>query len=219
MAGQLITRHPYSGSWRTLHPGVDRLAFTTGLCRLRTPFGDDLGVGQPVAWANGVLINRSTCCEDHMLVKAEWWRVARLVEYWPVKDAVLPGVAADRLWMSATAREFASFDRNRTCVPLHRQCGNATVGVRATTVLGSEICVAASCGTPTDSMSMSGCGRRPGGRAQCCAGFIQRYGPQCCGTEDVGCVLKRCVGANKKLFCNQRVNESMLDDRMHDASA
>ena len=67
-------------------------------------------------------------------------------------------------------------------------CG-PEAGVRAHTAVGGVVCVAKSCATPADG-NMHGCSSRAGGRALCCAGFIQRYGDPCCVAAQGGCVLK-----------------------------
>lgn len=50
-----------------------------------------------------------------------------------------------------------------------------------------RVCCAASCG----SCGGAGCGRRPGGRSQCCVGAIRRSNIECSETVKSGCMIRR----------------------------
>lgn len=182
---------PSAKARRPLVAGVDRLLFGGNKCRLRTPF-EELGVGPEVFWADGAPINE-TCCDDITLLRAEWWHMARSVRSWSVVRAVLPGVVADQLifsrFMSSNATRRPA---NVTCVDHSRLCDPAK-GVQALTAVGGTVCVSSGCGFvgpgPLRPRAMKGCSARQGGRDQCCAGFIQRFGEPCCRPRDIGCVV------------------------------
>ena len=112
MAGKLLTRNVPAGSssgvvtHRQLDPGIDRLAFAAGSCRLLTSLGD-VGLGPPVTWATGGVVN-FTCCDDQMLLRAEWFAVAKLVrKWWDVVNAVMPGIRSDEMMIKNAAHAAA----------------------------------------------------------------------------------------------------------------
>lgn len=180
MSGQLrVATGIGSGAFRRLVPGADQLLYGAGACRLRTSLGD-LGVGPMVTWATGASIN-ATCCDEWTLLRAEWWHVARLTKGGYAAEAVAPSVLADE--SNGPPRPSGPCVNESSLL-----CRNGS-GVRASTAVGGEVCLAVSCKTPMEG-SMQGCSSRPGGRAQCCAGYVQRHASPCCSGADSGCVLK-----------------------------
>ena len=166
---------------RRLVPGVDKLLFHAGTCRLRTSLGD-VGIGPPVYWSSGQQVNTSACCDEWTLLRAEWWQVARLIKSWQAAEAVAPRVVTEEQPLRPPRP-------SGPCVNASERCVNASAGKQAATAVGGVVCVAASCNTPSGG-SMQGCSSRPGGRERCCAGYIQRHAETCCTADESGCVLK-----------------------------
>lgn len=143
-----------------------------------------------VRWAAlggaGVAPVPRACCNTPSLLRLEWLRQ-------------LPGYRLEALRTNTSRRALCLRTREREAEDDARLC-NAPTAIRYRTALGSTVCLDGRVcnyttphGAPGTNISMQGCSARPGGRSECCAGYIERHAETCCELPDRACVL---VAAN-----------------------